>query len=384
MSDSGQDRTVRTPPRGWSPRTDLAADRGPSDPGPDAVDRRAAIDARSLALRRALGRTVRSSAAVASRAAALSTGYRSGAPGSPSGGYVHDRATAEAYAAARMPATFAAIARAMTATAERAGAFAPTTLLDVGAGTGAAAWAATAAFPSLRALTLVDREPATVELGRRLAHQPPADPVLGAAEWRTAALDGSADLPRADLVTATYLLGELGDDAGATGVERLWAATNGILLLVEPGSRAGFERIRAARASLIAAGGHVVAPCPPDAPCPIAGAVWCHFLARLDRSPLQRGAKAATRSWEDEPFSYVAIARTPPVEAAPAPRVVLGRPRQRPGVIELRICVDGQIERRTLSRRDGPAWRTARDLAWGDAVPAEVLDAGRGERDQAR
>jgi ribosomal protein RSM22 (predicted rRNA methylase) len=63
--------------------------------------------------------------------------------------------------------------------------------------------------------------------------------------------------------------------------------------------------------------------------------------------------------------------------AAAEPRVVLGRPRQRPGVVELRVCVDGRIEHRTLSRRDGSAWKAARDLAWGDPVPAEVLAAGR-------
>ncbi len=153
----------------------------------------------------------------------------------------------------------------------------------------------------------------------------------------------------------------------------MWAATRDVLILVEPGSTVGFERIRAARTALIAAGGHVVAPCPGDQPCPIAGAAWCHFLARLDRSPLQRGAKAAARSWEDEPFSYVAVSRVP---GSPSARMVLGRPRQRPGMIELRICVDGRIEQRIVSRRDGPAWRAARDLAWGDPVPAEVLEAG--------
>ncbi|MEO5940703.1 MAG: small ribosomal subunit Rsm22 family protein, partial [Candidatus Limnocylindrales bacterium] len=112
--------------------------------------------------------------------------------------------------------------------------------------------------------------------------------------------------------------------------------------------------------------------------CPIAGPAWCHFLARLDRSPLQRAAKTAARSWEDEPFSYVALSREPAAAVAgPSARVVLGRPRQRPGMIQLRICVDGRIETRTLSRRDGLAWRTARDLAWGDAVPPEVRGAGR-------
>ena len=48
---------------------------------------------------------------------------------------------AAAYAAARMPATFAAAHEAIHQALEASG-FAPKTLLDCGAGTGAAAWAA--------------------------------------------------------------------------------------------------------------------------------------------------------------------------------------------------------------------------------------------------
>jgi ribosomal protein RSM22 (predicted rRNA methylase) len=302
----------------------------------------------------------------------LSAAYRSGAAPTDPRGHLHDRATADAYAADRMPATFAACAAAMSATADRMAGFRPATLLDVGAGTGAASWAATSVWPSLDDLTLVEREPAAIALGRRLAAAPSGDSMAGAA-WL--ATDATAGLPgQADLVVAAYVLGEIDDNAKADLVARLWAATDRLLVLVEPGSRAGFGRIRTARTALIAAGGSVVAPCPGNHACPIVDPAWCHFLARLDRSPLQRTAKGAARSWEDEPFSYVAVSRVP-VEAAA--RVVLGRPRQRPGVVELRVCRDGRIEERTLSRRDGPAWRTARDLAWGDAVPPDVLAAGR-------
>jgi ribosomal protein RSM22 (predicted rRNA methylase) len=270
-----------------------------------------------------------------------------------------------------MPATYAACSRALAAAADRLPGFHPRRLLDVGAGTGAASWAATAVWPSLAELRLVDREPAAVALGKRIAAA--ATGSLVGAAWSVA--DLSRDMhERADLVVGAYVLGELRPAESAAAIERLWASTDGVLILVEPGSRAGFGRIRVARAALIEAGGHVAAPCPGDEACPIADPAWCHFLARLDRSPLQRGAKAADRSWEDEPFSYVAVSR---VVAAAEPRVVLGRPRQRPGVVELRVCVDGRIEHRTLSRRDGSAWKAARDLAWGDPVPAEVLAAGR-------
>jgi ribosomal protein RSM22 (predicted rRNA methylase) len=104
---------------------------------------------------------------------------------------------------------------------------------------------------------------------------------------------------------------------------------------------------------------------------------WCHFLARLDRGAVHRRAKGATLSWEDEPFSYVALAR-PGVVAEPRPRVVLGRPRHHPGRVEVRICTDGRIQHRTVSRREGPAWRVARDLEWGDPAPVEVAIADAG------
>jgi ribosomal protein RSM22 (predicted rRNA methylase) len=172
------------------------------------------------------------------------------------------------------------------------------------------------------------------------------------------------------VVSAAYILGELDDGEARAAVTGLWAATRGALVIVEPGSPAGFRRILAARADLIAAGATIAAPCPGQLPCPVGGSNWCHFLARVERSPLHRRAKAGTRSWEDEPYSYVVATR---LVAGPAPRAVLGRPRHGPGRVELRICAaDGRIQRRIVSRREGAAYRAARDVAWGDRIPTEI------------
>ncbi len=326
----------------------------------------------AIRLRAAIGRVIRADPALIAAAAALSEAYRAGAAPANPAGHLHDARSAAAYAASRMPATFAAAGRALSETARSMPGFSPRTLLDVGAGTGATAWAAAAVWPGLEAATLLERDSSAMVLGRRLAGHA-ASRSLVAAEWTNGELE-TADLLPADVVTAAYVLGELDERARPAALARLWAATLGVLVLVEPGSRAGFERIRAARAALIEIGGRVAAPCPNDAACPIVGAAWCHFLVRLDRSPLQRRAKGAERSWEDEPFSYVAVTRPRrgglPAAPDPAPRIVLGRPRRRAGVIELRICAGGRIETRTLSRRDGPAWKAARRLGWGDRVPA--------------
>ncbi|MBA2720782.1 MAG: rRNA methyltransferase [Chloroflexi bacterium] len=271
-----------------------------------------------------------------------------------------------------MPATFAAVGRALLEGARAMPGEAPRSLLDIGAGTGAATWAAGAIWPGLETVTLVDREPAMLLLGRRIAAAGAAEGPLASADWRlgTAGTAG-ADLPGADLVVAGYVLGELDDSSRSRLVETAWAATRGALVIVEPGSPAGFARILAAREGLIAAGAAIVAPCPGNVPCPVRGPAWCHFLARLDRSPLQRRAKGAERSWEDEPFSYVVASRAP---GRPAPRVVLGRPRHRPGRVVLRVCTADGLAEPTISRRHGAAWQVARDLEWGDRVGSAVAN----------
>src|SRR5690606_28333970 len=48
---------------------------------------------------------------------------------------------------------------------------APTSLVDVGGGTGAGMWAARAVWPSLEQVTVVDRSEAATEVGKRLARE---------------------------------------------------------------------------------------------------------------------------------------------------------------------------------------------------------------------
>ena len=89
-----------------------------------------------------------------------------------------------------------------------------------------------------------------------------------------------------------------------------------MLLIVEPGTTAGWQRILDARAQLIADGAHILAPCPHALACPIAQPDWCHFSARVARSRVHRLAKEAEVPWEDEKFIYLAASRTPAVAHA--------------------------------------------------------------------
>ena len=92
---------------------------------------------------------------------------------------------------------------------------------------------------------------------------------------------------------------------------------------------------------------------------------WCHFAQRITRSQLQRQAKQATLSYEDEKFSYIAASRT---TGLPIRARVLRHPQIRPGHIHLELCTPGGLQNSTVTRKDKAAFREARDIAWGNAL----------------
>lgn len=301
------------------------------------------------------------SAALQHAAAALRASYR---PESSAPRLVKPAELA-AYAAYRMPATYAASRAAFAQVARQAAGNRPQSLLDVGGGTGAASWAAIATWPSLSRITVLDRSQPALDLGGRLTR---GVAVLSGAERRAADLATLGALPAADVVVASYVVGEL--DVAAR--QRLvgWMSECGELaVVVEPGSRQGYATVLAARTQLLAAGRSVVAPCPHDHPCPLAGGPdWCHFGVRLARSAAHRAAKGAARSFEDEPYSYVAAARTR--AASSAAGRVLRRPSHGKGLVRLSVCArEGGVEQQLIPRSRGQVYRAARDTRWGDPWP---------------
>lgn len=274
----------------------------------------------------------------------------------------------KAYLAARLPATFAAIHASMEAVAEALPDFRPRSMLDIGAGPGSALWAAADCWDKLEAATLVEASAAVRQAGQRLAD----GATVPAATWIAADVSGSLPtMERADLVTMAYVLDELAPNAISPLVERLWALTTGTLLIVEPGTPAGWVRILAVRRQLLAAGAHVVAPCPHEAPCPLSPPDWCHFSRRVARSRLHRLTKSADVPWEDEKFTYLAASRMP---ATMHGARVLAPPRTASGRIALKLCKpSGRAEDMLFTKRDGEKFKQARRLDWGD-----TFDAGKG------
>ncbi|WP_411105842.1 small ribosomal subunit Rsm22 family protein [Streptomyces sp. cmx-4-9] len=291
---------------------------------------------------------------------------------------LRDRSDVAAYAAYRMPATFEAVRAALDGLALAAPGWAPGSHVDIGGGTGAAAWAADATWEGPRPTTVLDWAEPALALGRELAAAAPSA-VLRGAEWRRAVIGAGMAVPDAALVTVSYVLGELTPQA-RTAVVAEAARAGQAVVLIEPGTPEGYLRIREAREQLIAAGLRVAAPCPHDGTCPIAvGQDWCHFSARVSRSSLHRQVKGGSLPYEDEKFSYVAATRFP---VEPAAARITRRPQIRKGLVQLELCsrtapdsaeageAGGPgLTRAVVTKRHGDLYKAARDADWGQAWP---------------
>jgi ribosomal protein RSM22 (predicted rRNA methylase) len=294
---------------------------------------------------------------LAARAAAQSQNYRAGGDSQA----ISSRDDALAYAFTRLPATYAAAIAAFDALRQVCD-FEPHSLIDVGAGPGTATFAATQTFGSLAEIRLVEANAEMRRLGSELLAEA-ANPALRAASYRRTLERSAAPV---DLVIASYVAGEIVPGEFTGFAQELWAATGQALVVIEPGTPAGYSRVMEIRRLLIAAGAYVAAPCPHARDCPLVAPDWCHFAKRLPRSRDHLQVKGVAVPFEDEKFSYVVLMRAPPARHIDAR--VLAPPRVTKSAVIAKLCTAEGVVADTAPRRDGEAYRRHKSWRWGDAV----------------
>lgn len=295
-------------------------------------------------------------------AQAMSDVYRAGGLST----VVRSDLDALAYAVVRMPATYAAVHAALAHTIEIIPDLQPRSILDVGAGPGTASWAGFEVWPSLQRTTLIDSNARLLDLARYLAGAiqrsvMTADIVEGDVE-RTL-----CEPARADVVMAGYALTELAPTAVPDILAGLWQRSDRLLVIVEPGTVAGFERISMCRELLITCGAQIVAPCSHEGGCPLReNARWCHFAVRLARSRDHMIAKGVRVPFEDEKFCYL-VAGKGFADIRRGQRI-LATPKAGKTGIALTLCAPDRAEERLIGRRYKAAYRAAKRCGWGDIV----------------
>lgn len=268
-----------------------------------------------------------------------------------------------AYLVARMPATYAVVKRVLSEIPLRMPSCECRTLLDLGAGPGTVLWAASEVISTLQGIDCLEQDASLVALAKKMASQSETS-LVREAKWQVSDLVHYEPEPH-DVIVLSYAIGELTNEQRQKVISRAWAAARECLVIIEPGTMAGFAGIRVSRAELIESGAYIAAPCPHRMACPMPANDWCHFAERLERTSLHRKMKSGSLSYEDEKYSYVIASKK---EAHPVQSRILRHPGKHGGHVSFELCTLNGLQKKTISKRDKEAYKEARKLEWGDEL----------------
>jgi len=264
---------------------------------------------------------------------------------------------AAVYAEVRMPATYGAVYSACDYMLEHfEGKI--STVLDAGAGSGAASFAI-ADLIDVEKITCLEREGAMRSVGEKLmkGNLP--------AVWKSMDLTGTALKDKADLVVESYVLNEMTEEHRENVIRNLWNAANEVLLLVEPGTPAGYSVLKKARTILLEQGGHIMAPCTHESPCRLAEDDWCHFTVRVARSKMHKMLKDADVPYEDEKYAFLAVSKKP---CSKSELRILRHPFIEKGLVRLEVCTAEENKTLVVKKKDGELYKKARKAKMGDSL----------------
>ncbi|MCH9614573.1 MAG: hypothetical protein SP1CHLAM54_14660 [Chlamydiia bacterium] len=250
------------------------------------------------------------------------------------GKFIETEAHRKAYKEFRLPATSAVIKRLLEDVSVE-------TMVDLGAGQGASL-----SSKCFEKAILIERD-------RHLVGQNTED-----VSWKVLDFTKMDAYPECDLILASYSLNEV---KWGPVLEKMWAATNNYLLVVEPGTPEGSARICKMRERLLEWGAYIVGPCTRAGSCPMP---WCHFSERVDRSSIHRRLKDGKLSYEDEKYAYIFVSKTK-IEYAGS-RVVR-HPKIGKKKITFTLCSESGLEEKIITK-SMPEYKIVRKKNWGDVL----------------
>ncbi len=273
---------------------------------------------------------------------------------------VTSKKEAVAYALSRMPATYESVLDCLEKVFEN-NSFDISSVLDVGAGTGAATWALYNFFDN-KNYSCFEREEEMIKIGKELMKK---SELADITEWKCFDAINNSINDKYDLVVVSYMINELPKDQIKNTVEKLWKATDKILLIIEPGTPNGYSNIKQIRSLLSKNGAKIIAPCPHGEKCPLPENDWCQFTCRVQRSKIHKILKDGDSPFEDEKYSYIALSK---LDCESSDNRILRHPIINKGYSEYKVCSKEGIKNVKLSKKDGTKYKEAKKKSAGDSL----------------
>ena len=250
-----------------------------------------------------------------------------------------------AYSIMRMPATFCAVKTALNHTLSIAENCNIETVLDIGAGTGAATWAVSELI-NLKKIVCLEREEAMRNVGQALMKY---NENLEKVEWINKDIKNTNIAQGADLIVSSYMINELKQEERKKVIQKLLELDSKIILIIEPGTPEGFKNIKEIQKTALEQGAHIIVPCTSQKVCKLPENDWCHTTVRVERNKIHKLLKSGEAPYEDEKFSYIAISKE---NLGTAKSRILRHPIIETGKITLKLCISGNIEEKIITKKE--------------------------------
>lgn len=272
---------------------------------------------------------------------------------------INDELKAKIYVAYRLPATYGSVFEASRHTFEI---FKDKidTVLDVGSGP-ATSVIALNEIVEFKEATLLEKEDSMINIGKSLLTND--EELLNKCSYIKGDIN-SSELSKSDLVISSYMLNEIGLENLKPVLDKLWNATNKVLIIVEPGTQKGFSIIKEVRDYLLTKEAKIIAPCTHLSTCPLKENDWCHFSIRVERSKIHRLIKDGSLPYEDEKFSYISFSKN---DCGRSSIRILKEPKvSKPSVI-FETCNEKEIKKVEIKIKDKENYKKAKKAKWGDS-----------------
>lgn len=264
-----------------------------------------------------------------------------------------------AYSIMRMPATYSAVTTALNHTLKLLPNIEINSVLDIGAGTGAAIWAINEFFTPNK-IICIEREQAMRTVGKKLLKY---NNEIRNVEWIDKDITNCEFPKKVDLIIASYMINELKPEEREKLIDKLLKIESKLILIIEPGTPGGFKNIKNIQKQVIDNGAYILAPCTVQTVCNLPENDWCHTTVRIERTKTHKALKEGEAPYEDEKFSYIAITK----EKNQTEKCrILRHPIIEKGKITLKLCTNGQIEERAITKKDGEKFKQAKKKKCGD------------------
>lgn len=266
-----------------------------------------------------------------------------------------------AYSGMRMPATFCAVTVALRNTLNIAKNCEIETVLDIGAGTGAVAWAINELI-NPKEITCLEREEAMRTVGQALIKY---NSEMKKVQWISDDITNSNVVTGADLIVASYIINELKQEERKNVIKKLLDLESKIILIIEPGTPEGFKNIKEIQKIALENGRFIIAPCTTQQICKLSESDWCHSTVRVERNKMHKILKSGELPYEDEKFSYIAISKE---NLGTAESRILRHPMIETGKITLKLCTNGNVEEKIITKKEKEKFKQAKKKKCGDAI----------------